>query len=780
MSFRYVQTFGQTETGYLEDNNHFYDVRGIGMDGNNIWIADSWGNRVLKFDASGNFLQKIGKASFREATGTSLDYISDVAADASGNVWVVDGGAEHVVKFSSTGQRLSELGSAYNAGSTNDRFDEAFGIAFDSAGNVYVSDSHLWDDYGNQRVQVFNSSGNYLATIGVTGASGGDNSHFHSPRHIAIYGSYLYVADAANDRVQILDISNPAAATYVGTLGVSGVSGSDNGHLNYPEGVAVDANYIYVADSSNDRVQIFNRAGLTYVATLGTGYGTANSSFNHPCDIAVDAAGTIFVADTSNERVQQFNSGRAYVRTYGTTGVPYLTDGYHYNYPADVAVAGDGSIYIVEERGHRLIKLNAAGQPQWTVGQPGVAGSDNAHLFGPEGVAVDSSGRVYVTVSWSNPKVQIFNGDGTYYATLGTGYGTGNYQFNHPFGVTIDKNGNIYVADTNNHRVQIYNSSRTYLATLGQTGVPGSDNAHFSYPRDVGVDSAGNIYVVDLNNHRVQVFNSSRAYVRTIGESGVAGSDFGHLSNPTGIAVDGNNRIYVSDGWGWRVQVFDSTGAYLTTIGGSTGNATGQLRQAQGLAIDSPGNLYIADYLNQRIQKFTPGVPGWLQININGFGNSSNYGVTSLTPFNGFLYAGTFNPPPTGTHAEVWRWGGGAWSLVKTNGFGDTMNAGVDHLLVFNGNLYASTWNQEFKNYTSTGGQIWRSPNGNTWSQVVSAGFGDSTNSEIFRMGVFNNQIYASTWSYTTTHGAEIWRSGTGNSLDWTRVVSNGFGDPNT
>jgi PKD repeat protein len=94
-------------------------------------------------------------------------------------------------------------------------------------------------------------------------------------------------------------------------------------------------------------------------------------------------------------------------------------------------------------------------------------------------------------------------------------------------------------------------------------------------------------------------------------------------------------------------------------------------------------------------------------------------------------------------------------------------------LLEFNGQLYASTYNK------AEGGEIWRSSNGLNWSRVARQGFGVPTNSEIFRFAVFSDTLYASTWSYTTAHGAEIWRSSTGISGDWTRVVTNGFGDAN-
>lgn len=777
--FRYVQTFGVTEEPYLEDNNHFYNVEGLGVDGNNIWLTDSRGARVLKFDANGNFLQKIGKAGVIDYTGTSLDYVTDVAVDSSGNIWVVDGSAAHVVKHDSSGNRVSELGQSWNRGSDNSHFNDPISIAFDGAGNIYVSDTGLWgNDYGNHRVQVFNSSGTYLATIGQTGVCGPGNDQFCGPRHIAVYGTYLYVADAGNHRVQIFDITNPSSPSYVATLGATGVSGSDNAHFDHPEGVGVDASYIYVADSNNNRVQIFNRTTQAYVATLGTGGGQGDYQFNHPTDVVVDASGNIYVADNWNKRVQQFNSLLVYQRTYGTTGVSYVTDGYHYYFPRGVAVAADGSIYIVEERGHRLVKLNAAGEPQWTVGEPGQAGSDNSHFFGPQDVAVDPSGRVYTVESWDNHRVQIFNPNGTYYATLGTGWGTGNYQFKNPTGITIDGAGNIYVADSGNHRVQIYNSQRTYVATLGETGVSGSDNAHFNWPTDVAVDASGTIYVADEGNDRVQVFNSNRQYVRTIGETGVSGDDFGHFASwgPHNLAVDSQNRLYVSDSGNTRVQVFDSSGAYLTTIGGRRGTGTSRFSHVKGIAVGPDGAVYAAEiFNNHRIQKFAPGVPGWKQVNINGFGDRRNLMVQALAPFNNYLYAGTIN---WSSGAQLWRMDTtGNWTSVMTNGFGNTANVGIDHLLEFNGNLYAGTRNSTNTPPYTQGGEIWRSSNGTNWTQVVSSGFGDPTNGEVMRLAAFNGQIYAGTWSYTDTHGAEIWRSITGNPADWQQVVSNGFGD---
>jgi DNA-binding beta-propeller fold protein YncE len=597
--------------------------------------------------------------------------------------------------------------------------------------------------------------------------------------NIAVFGSMLYVADGGNSRVQIFDISVPAAPVYSATLGTAGESGDDINHFNHPVGVAVDANYIYVADRNNHRVQVFNQASHVYVATIGTGQGTGNDQFNNPTDVAIDSAGNLYVADFANCRVQQFNSSRMYQHTYGVTDVPYITDAFHYNSPSGVAVSTDGSIYLTENNGQRLIKLNAAGVPLWTVGVAGVKGdffeTTKDNLNNPSDVALEASGRVYVADQWHG-RVQIFNSDGSYYATLGLG--TGNYEFSDPVGLTIAANGYIYVADAWRNRVQVFDASRNYVATLGVTDVSGSDTAHFNGPQDVAVDSSGQIYVAESNNHRVQVFDASRVYLRTMGVTGECNGSFDHFCNPVRLIIDASNRLYVADQWNNRVQVFDKNGAYLTTLGGAWGSLSSQFRNPQGLAVDTAGNLYVADSQNHRIQKFAPGVPGWKQKNLNGFGEPANR-ITSLGSFGGQLYASTFNRGGNG--AQIWRSPDGQnWSSVMADGFVDSNNVGIDHLIEFNGQLYAGTWNEtSTAPYYTNGGQIWRSPTGNSgdWSKVVDNGFSDPTNGEVMRMAVFKNQIYAGTWSYTSSHGAEIWRSPSGDSGNWTPVVINGLND---
>jgi hypothetical protein len=769
LSYRYVDTYGEDETAYFTDSTHLNYPYGMGTAGSNVWIGELFGARAMKYSNSGAVQQSIGNPGFGYMDSTTLFEITDVGVDASGNVWVVDDYASHVAKFNSSGVFQSELGSIWNSGTGNYNFQYPQSVAFDGSGNIYVSDGAPWwsVDEGNHRIQVYNSSGTYLATIGATGVPGTANNRFHGPRHITISGNLLYVADSGNHRVQILDISNLASPSYVGTLGTTGASGADVYHLDQPSGVAVASGWIYVADRYNDRVQVFDMDTYDYVTTLGS-EGTGNYGLSEPFDVAIDESNYLYVADFGNTRVQKYElSLFSYQGTFGTTGVAYVTDDYHFNRPYGVYVIGDGSIYLTEGYGSRLIKLNAAGVPLWTVGQagnPGMWTLANDRFDGPVDVAVDGDGYVYVADMY-NGRVQVFDSDGNYSSTLG--------DFGYPAGVDIAPNGNLLVADSYDSVVYILDMG-SYVGVLGQSGVPGSGNNQFDGPMDAVVDSSGNIYVADANNNRVQVFDSSYNYLRTIGTTGSCGDAFDHLCGPRSLAVDSSGRLFIADQWNNRVEVFDSSGAYLTTIGGDWGSKDGQMRSPSGVAVDSYGNVFVADSDNHRIQKFAVGVPDWTQVNINGFGDRWNSIVSALEPFGGQLYAATVHYLGT----QLWRSSDGkTWSSVMTGGFGTAANYGTDHLLKFNGQLYAGTWNCADDNCnTSNGGQIWRSPDGTTWTEVVSGGFSDPVNGEIYSLAEFGNKLYAATWTYDdTVHGGEVWRSDSGDSGTWSRVVSNGF-----
>ena len=233
----------------------------------------------------------------------------------------------------------------------------------------------------------------------------------------------------------------------------------------------------------------------------------------------------------------------------------------------------------------------------------------------------------------------------------------------------------------------------------------------------------------------------------------------------------------MTEEWNNRVQVFDKTGAYLTTIGGNWGSSTGDLRNPEGIALDSKGNLYVADEYNARIQKFAPAVPYWSQQNLDGFGKLDDNGVFALTSFNGSLYAGT--SIANGQGAQIWRKASTGWQEVLPDGFEDGSNVAIDALYTYNGYLYATTANCTNNDCTtSNGGQLWRSHDGSTWQPVVTDGFGNSNNAEIFYLSKIGSNLCASTWNYASD-GAQLWCSSSGDPGTWAQDGANGFGNSN-
>ncbi len=772
LSYRFVAAAGQTELPYQIDTLHLNRPSGLAVDSlGYIYVVEERGFRVIKYDAAGQSQLSIGKPGQPWYHADFLAYPQDVAVDSNGALWVA---FQHGVKqLTRQGVLIQTLpaSSPWTPGASNTRFRFPRGVALDSAGKLYVSDS------GNQRVQVYTFSGDtpvYHSTIGETGVAGGDNSHFSFPAHLALDGSNrLYVADRDNARVQRCTLAGTwSCTTFHGT----GSPGSGPNQLASPEGVAVDgAGNVWIADSGNGRVKKCNAAGSCAVFASGLA---------NPTDVAVTADGVVTVADWNANIVQRYSAaGVAIGPLAGVSGVPYLTTSSLFNTPAGVGVDSDGSLYVLENWGYRLLKQDATGQPLWTVGQAGVPGSDNAHLgalhLGAQGsLATDAAGRVYAPDT-GNHRVQVFNANGSFSRSFGS-QGVGNNQFNCPSGVAISPlNGNIAVVDSCNQRVQIFDSAWNYQQTVGVAGVAGSGNRHFNAPGGAAFDAAGALYVADTNNYRVQkcvLAGGDYTCTTFAGETGVFSSSFNHL-HPVSVAVDSAGRVAVVDQRNYRVQVFDRLGNYLTTIGGLWGPESGNLRLPMTVQADQVGNLVVADQDNQRVQRYAPGTPGWTQWNLNGFGDPRNAVTLSLVNFNGLLYAGMDNPS---TGAQLWRNTAdtaGQWRALTTNGFGDANNGGIDHLLVFDGQLYAGTWNWNAATNSSLGGQVWRSANGTDWTRVVNNGFGNVDNGEVVRFAVFGGQIYAGTWSYSSTRGAEIWRSATGNAGSWSRVTSNGFGD---
>ncbi len=254
-----------------------------------------------------------------------------------------------------------------------------------------------------------------------------------------------------------------------------------------------------------------------------------------------------------------------------------------------------------------------AEDPPVYVMQFGTKGTGNGQFEGAAGVAVDSSGNIWVS-DYGNHRVQKFNSSGVYQSQFGT-FGTGNGQFNNPIGITVDSSGNIYVGDLRNERIQKFSGSGAYLSQIGTSG--GGDGQFYG-PIDLEVDKSGNIWVLDSGNNRVQKFSSTGTYISKFGSRGEGGK--GQFDWPWGIAVDSSGNIWVADTYNSLIQKFNSSGVYQIQFG-EYGSGNGQLIYPKGIAVDSSGNVWVADTENQRIQKFSSSGTYLSQFGTAGTGN---------------------------------------------------------------------------------------------------------------------------------------------------------------
>ncbi len=244
--------------------------------------------------------------------------------------------------------------------------------------------------------------------------------------------------------------------------------------------------------------------------------------------------------------------------------------------------------------------------------QFGSAGSGDGQFDRPFGIALDSAGNIYVTDSTSH-RVQKFDPTGTYISQFGS-FGSGDGQFNGPQGIAVDSSGNVYVADELNSRVQKFDSNGDFVSYIG--GPAGSDDGEFGFVHDIAIDGSGNILVVDSDNSRIQKFDSDGNYISQFGNN--------QFSAAQGIAVDASGNIFVTEYNAHRVQKFDSAGNFILTFGqgvidgnreyqvctsdcqpGLDAQSNADLGRAQDVSIDNYGTVYVTSSSNARIRAFT-------------------------------------------------------------------------------------------------------------------------------------------------------------------------------
>lgn len=355
----------------------------------------------------------------------------------------------------------------------------------------------------------------------------------------------------------------------IGTVAGTGIPGDSadgiaatSAALDFATGVAVDAaGNFYFCERFGHRIRKVN-AGTGVISTVaGTGTGGYNSDgiaataaeLNYPSGIAVDSAGNVIIADASNYRVRKVSAVSGAISTIAGTGTfGYNGDGIaataaKLSSPMGVAVDLAGNVYVADQSGDRIRKIDASSGLISTIAGTGVGGYNGdgiagtaAWLSGPGGVAVDGSGNVYVADQGNGLVREIIVGTGIIRTIAGTGSAGYNgdgipgstASLYNPTGVAVDGAGNVYIADEYNSRIRRVDAASGLISSVAGTFAGGyngdgrpATTAQLYYPCGVALDSQCRIYVADAYNYRIRRIAPAvlAASVSVIPAAGVTG-----------------------------------------------------------------------------------------------------------------------------------------------------------------------------------------------------------------------------------------------------------------
>jgi sugar lactone lactonase YvrE len=665
--------------------------RGVAVDSvGNLYVADTSNNRVLEYPkpfstavTAGLAATKVfGQTTF--ATNTcnrsgpnALCLPFGVGLDPKDNLYVADRSNSRVLLYF-TPNTVTAVG-----GSGNTTADKVLG----------QSDSFA--TFACNTGGVISKKSLCLPTAVVTDLAGN-----------------LFVADTSNNRA--LEFLSPATSDTsadlvfgqgnIFTTNTCNKGGAvSNKTLCSPTGVAVDAaSNVYIADTSNNRILeyaqpgilldtgadlVFGQLGSFSTAICneqGGGFSSAISagSLCRPVGVAVDPAGNLYAVDTNNNRVFKYNNPPASGTTADgvlgqalfTTAAANFVDGKGVDFTSSSGIAIDRSVvpnrvYIADTANNRVLAWSSVaaafshmpanlvfGQTDPFTRDCNQVGVTASSLCGPQGVALDSAGNLYIADSgnsrvleYDKPFVngtvadRVFGQPVSLFTSSDCNHGgIGLLSLCGPRAVAVDSALNLYVADTGNNRVLAYKTPLTTDTTadkvLGQANGTSqicavSGNNGLCTPSGVAVDGANNVYVADLNNNRVLEYNnpfaagSDTLADRVFGQPDFTTNNCDHnglsassLCDATGVAVSPAGSLFIADTGNNRVleydtpllskianRVFGQNNSFITN--GCAAPGGDSLCSPAGVAADGFNNLYVNDGLSRALEYLNPKVP---------------------------------------------------------------------------------------------------------------------------------------------------------------------------
>lgn len=334
------------------------------------------------------------------------------------------------------------------------------------------------------------------------------------------------VTNALNGDKYRLIASNTAGATATQAISLSVTVPPIPG----PCGIAIDsAGNLFVGDNSNNTIRFVTPAGAVSLLAgaagqQGSADGTSTGAlFRQPRAIALDSAENLYVADTGNSVIRKITPAGVVSTLAGSSSTQGYANGLGtaaiFNSPQALAVDSGGNVYVADTANSIIRLITPAGMVTRFAGTGAMGSSDGlssqAIFNQPAGIALDSSGNVYVADTFNNT-IRKVDTTGNVTTVAGTA-GVGGYfdgvgataLFNQPTGLVVDGTGKIYVADTGNEIIRVVATDGTVSTLAGLPTIAGlldgnGSNAWFNQPKYLSRDSSGNLYVTDIGNAAIR------------------------------------------------------------------------------------------------------------------------------------------------------------------------------------------------------------------------------------------------------------------------------------
>ncbi|MDA0744993.1 MAG: cohesin domain-containing protein [bacterium] len=611
---------------------------GLALDNrNNLYFAERHNNRIRKIDLSTGIISAVagsgepGTGGFSgdggQATEAQLNQPVDVAVDAAGNVYIADWSNGRIRRVDPAGVIATVAGGGTKhpqngLTATDINLGGPQYVVIDASGNLYVP----WQ----AAILRVDPSG----TVTIVAGASGQNDDFKSVSALGMdREDNLYASDSSYHIVKKFSAAELAAITPDGgsTDGTGGQPGDDqtddgsgtgdqgggtggqpdDGGTTSPStplpGIGAAAPGSFFKSDGEARKPLIGIieqiAGTGEQGYSGDGSPATGAMLNQPYGVAVDSAGNVYVVDLSNKRVRMID----------TQGV--IT-----------TVAGNGE-YSPAATGQAATK---------------------AGLHNPSGIALDTNGDLYISVvpGSQGQILKIDAATGAIGPVAETPAGEASFG---PNGLALDGEGGLYVADRNSHLVRKVDlGTGTMITVAGKAGGAGgyagdggpATDALLNWPKDVALDADGNLYIADSSNQRIRKVDTD-GIITTVAGGGTKGLGDSkthppyvatdHRANATSVVVDSRGIVYTeaSDAFG-ILAIFPNGKMALLDLGATPSN----------LDIGPDGALYAA--MDNRVLRITPPALAF-QLKTSSLAIKSD-GVSSTTLRAELVDANTENP----------------------------------------------------------------------------------------------------------------------------------------